>query len=1069
MRGNLTTDQYNNVKNILKTSFNVRDTKTTIIAEWNHNRYTPGIVVSTNGDHDSILFPKESIVEPRRPTKSGIVKGYFGIPLKTAGYVGKVYPVDEDDYYKHWKSGIKSSSTFDSSGNAPVSENVIEVNYGDAGVVTNKIRIQLEATYVNIRRYTIDAKINGTWRQIANQENAKVDGVGGISIYLQDDNNWSNAENITNDVKVQSVRFRVTALNVRSSRLQIIEISARLRQDLSSRLTEAGANLTEELSDTEAVAPLGAASSNTGNLTLFNNDRALNSENKNSIYYGLIDKNTQMQIYFTVGGVRILMATMHVQNWSNQDQDEVSVELEDCTSFLKNITMPKIYLENRRVGEIITYILNKLGFTNYNFKEAEDDVSQVIPYFWTDGESSAWQIISDLARATQTAVWVDEFDEINVQSRREVYKKKETPDWEFSNTRRGLELSDIESYAKNGEYEANVVKANYQSTDVSAFNNGYPKMETVWEQQDTMVLRSSALRRELSRTDGQFLISAAESQTWPYSGIVNINGEYIKYDGKEYAYYLRGGRVTYRKVDSKERKDKLDQASDPAYRWKNGFTGKMYIEANGKSPIFGQNIPSGRGAFGSRIPLVSTAVNIDAVLRNTYNRSMNIDGTNWDKTFHRGSFATHFVPPKGNFYTATNSCLRITTDKTWNTSHQLLLRSLTPNGAVFMGLGTRLKMNSSTPNKFNEAGLFFKQGGPANGSNNAGCWFVTVVPTNSVLTGFGKSRKEVNIWKRSHTGVRTLVATADANIFQNTWYDLDVRVITEPSRILISVFLNGRLMINYTGERNFNTGPYSGLMAGGYTQADYEYYYNTNERYSGSDALDGSGTYDKRKGDFTSGTFDMDYKGIRRYDARKRLPDVFTDFGANVHEVREIEVNFEPSPVQHSRLFLSNEQIVCPEYSSDAFGAKFVLINASRESMVANGEDKTTFGANNPIDQKLLIYGRKINQEDEQEIEERDEDSIRTRGEVETVFSSPYIQTKSFAQELASWIRSVWAKGSIESRMKVFGNPTIKIGSIVTINYPDKNMTDSKQHIVTGIDTVLGKGIETQLTLRSIV
>ena len=195
----------------------------------------------------------------------------------------------------------------------------------------------------------------------------------------------------------------------------------------------------------------------------------------------------------------------------------------------------------------------------------------------------------------------------------------------------------------------------------------------------------------------------------------------------------------------------------------------------------------------------------------------------------------------------------------------------------------------------------------------------------------------------------------------------------------------------------------------------------------------------------------------------------FDDFGASVHEVREMNVKFE-KPVMHSRLYISNDsQAVCPEYTTTAFGAKFIIANTDRNNAILNGTDAVTFGADNPVEQKTLIYGRVINAADTaKQVEVKSDAAIRRRGEVSLDIDSKWIQNEASAKALGDWINTHWAGGMDELDVESFANPLLQIGDVVAVNYSPAKMTAAThKYFVVKISNSYGEGgMETNLTLR---
>lgn len=195
----------------------------------------------------------------------------------------------------------------------------------------------------------------------------------------------------------------------------------------------------------------------------------------------------------------------------------------------------------------------------------------------------------------------------------------------------------------------------------------------------------------------------------------------------------------------------------------------------------------------------------------------------------------------------------------------------------------------------------------------------------------------------------------------------------------------------------------------------------------------------------------------------------FDEFGPYVHEVREFDVKFDPSPVAHSRLMLTNEwDAVCAEYRANPFGAYFILASTSRNNAIISGADELTFAESGAVvDHQLRVYGRTVVISDQEEIEVRNEDRVRARGEIVAEVDSDWIQSEEAAQSVADWIADHWSTGADELTVEIFGNTLFEVGDVVSIAYSEKMMSPSThRYFVTKIDTSFEGGLDTTLTLR---
>jgi len=297
-------------------------------------------------------------------------------------------------------------------------------------------------------------------------------------------------------------------------------------------------------------------------------------------------------------------------------------------------------------------------------------------------------------------------------------------------------------------------------------------------------------------------------------------------------------------------------------------------------------------------------------------------------------------------------------------------------------------------------------------SNDSG-YFVEL--NRTVAVGNRSATNELAFYVRHENG--TMVRVAGRGIAMaigvNAWYDMDV-TISYPgsSAIRFSISINGvvkwTVTVPYASRPNATLSGRWGLFVRGNTIADFEYAYAS--VYGGpADALDDEGYFDRIEGGYMSSQLMQEFiystrreyriiKKKRVYYYRKYSGTKIDEFGPIAHEVREFDVKFSKTPVLNSNLYFSNTtQVICPEYNSNPFGAKFVLANTARVSAIVKGEDTLSFGTENSVNQQMLIYGRTVTPAEAKILTVRNEAGIRKRGEVAVDISTPWIQSEAAA------------------------------------------------------------------------
>ena len=1031
-----------------------------VIAEWNHNRYS-AISSVTNGtnpsasEYDVEAFPVSSIVEPQRPTR-GIVKALAGPVAGADGRTigsyadlvnGTRYVTSsDDDIYKYWTSPGESAA-----GSPFAITNVSPQVIYAANVWSNKIRIGLENFYASPSTYTVWVTTDGTnWTQVSSNPTIQSNGV--IELYRQGDGSWSTTVNRDNPTNLRGVRLVVTNMNAGSVRCNVIEVGARLEADLSEYVIEYSTDLT--MSDVSFLAPIGKASANEASVTLDNTANIFNNSNPSSPYYKLLEKNVRVTI--DIGINKGTMAspniewvrqfTGHSMGWNGQERDGTTLELTDFSEYLQSVNPRSGFYQNVSAAEAIWRLLDSVGFSSWSYQPLDIDPTMLIPAFWFTDEKTVWAIIQEIAEVTQTAVYFDEYGVLQILPRSRALNLTNTPVWQFDAVTDGSKLADIIKAPVTQDFEANHVDIEYTPTAQSdESESGLRPMEIVWEPEDTVVLRSSQMVKNMSAVATDMWITPAEAKVWPYTAVVQVEGEFMRYTAKEYSYHDASNVLQKKYIKTEEERVALDKLS-ATKSYSNAFTGRLEVLA------------ANRGMWGTLAML------------------HDITYSNWTlKRYRHGSGAIRSW--SGGFLPNVNeSTLRLKTNSTFTTNSWYACTvgsSSDPLQPYYFG--TRLRYDTSG-DVHGSAGIVIGAG-----TNDSG-YYIEVRRT-AVVTESDRAKiaNEISVTWKDQNGVLTrLNKGAVRGIASGVWYDLDVKYTPGTNSRQFDILINGVPTLTAVHNSTIpsdNKGNRQGVYVRGNTSCQFEYFYTFREPDNPS--WDDAAWWDRIKGGYQSNQYDAEWS-YGRYSLVKlgrrasvKVPEkaskkYMDDFGPIVHEVREYDVKFNIAPVTHSMLYFSNEsQVICTDYNSNAFGAKFTVANLSRDNAVLKGEDTLTFGSDNPVEQRFLIYGRNFIEKESRKYTVKDDGAIKRRGKIETQVASKWIQSEDAAKKLGEWILSHWAGGSDQVTLESFGNPVLQIGDLVTINFPNQNMAPAThKYFIVGISQSFDGGLVSTFTLR---
>lgn len=1101
-----------NVKSAIRSN-HVLNAVPRLVAEWNMNRYfdvSANNIPSEDTDgFDVDFFPITSIYEPNRPTK-GINKARINEGAVTTGYdsFGSRYYVGSvDDKYKYWTSPVQTAAN----GIFPVhtdgSTKVRPYILYSQNVSVNKIVIKVENYWAsplnfNIRVNTSGGTSMGDWISVATQSGVTIANDGSITLYWNG-TNWSSTKpsSMVNPPlrTIRGVMFQVdsmtagrdrggsptvykkntgtdyangpydwVATNGANSFFNLIEISARREVDLSDRLMEVSDDF--DMSDVSELYPVGTITTNTGTVKLSNlytengvlKTGYFSVDNPTGLFTGLIEKNVvfNLEYIYTVNGTQyaIQQFKLYSEDWGSAVTDEVDVELKDFSKFFDETYPRPALFSDLTVSEIIQRLLDSVGYVDWDFMTNSAETDHIIPNFWVDGEKNIWEILDDLAKATQTAIYFDSYGKLKVLTRSNAFNRSASSVWTLRAKNSGTELADIVEINQGDELGANHLTVTYKTTEWSREVRGFPALEKVWEPDgDSVVLRASSLVSDINDSTSVVQIPQQDAKLWPYSGMFEIQGEIFRYNGKRFCYYtytetVSGNNVSYSNetpnyvtIKSEDDFKKYNRMTPSEKRGKNHLTGGLALDDE----------KTNRGVW------------------NSEKRNHSVDINNWTVSRENGGNLNN--NSAGMNHNKNDSSMRINSAGSPGPNDLTVAMRGAPGDEGYKFVGTEITLVDKAGKSTQEAGMIL------NCQNNLNGYYVELKASKSIANKDRDNEGEVTLYNRTGNSYNK-VDKANFPVVEGLTYQLDAQIIQAGSDHKIVVYINGKKAIEATITSNKKTdGGQVGLYVRGSSMADFQYAYALRRELV--DPEDDGSFFNLKEGGYTGGFWYREavwgWKTVTRRRGKETIKKkikwkigFFDEFGPIVHEVREFDVKFDPSPVLHSRLYMTNEwSAICPEYTSDPFGARFFIVNAARENAVIHGDDSLSLGGgtSNSVSQILTVIGRALVIQDAETVVVKDEDSIKKRGKVEAEIESDWIQSKTMAEDITEWMKLHWSQGVDQLNATVFGNPLIELGDVVSIEYPERFLTAAThKYFVVGTRTSFDNGITTELRLRRV-
>lgn len=335
---------------------------------------------------------------------------------------------------------------------------------------------------------------------------------------------------------IKGLRVVVETMNVFDSTFDLIELSPRLSVDLSDKVTSF--SIKKSASDLGVSGlPVGQLLASTGSLNLFDYDQAFFKENTNSIIKDYTSQNIQIKLYEIVVDVNGLdffvpIKTMYSEGFpsiKNTDRS-VSLSLRDLFFYFESTISPQILIQEASLSYAVSLLLDSVGFSNYTFLRNEGEPEDVIPYFYIEPDKSIAEILNDIARSTQSAMFFDEYNNFVVMSKgymMPTLEERET-DIILYGTKDFSDTGVLKNFNSSNRL-TNIVSVSSQDNEV--FNDGNITYSTRYIQRSFSSIRQASL---LERDKTWIYKPALLWEVAPTENVRSVNDEV----GDQSAYVL---------------------------------------------------------------------------------------------------------------------------------------------------------------------------------------------------------------------------------------------------------------------------------------------------------------------------------------------------------------------------------------------------------------------------------------------------------------------------------------------------------------------------------------------------
>lgn len=512
------------------------------------------------------LFPASSVVEPNRPEKCGIKFAVLGDISSNEYRNPKTVKHDKD--FRIYMPGVDSSYKYYlSNKNAALQLNALY----SKNIMTNKIVVKFELSHSTPTSGSVVLKSGASTVATINFTSSDIKAFGqldaGCLTAYYTGSAWSFTEsnlNMSSSVSITEVVLSVSAVS--NKYVGVIDISPRLILDISSDIETFNIQM-DASSDIEGIVPVGNITANalsirlnkydTSVLKIIDYDKSTTTFQSDRLY---MFKNTILKPFFKVYHANGLLGSspnkydiinqgiFYINDWNISEFGNTDITALDGAKILQDTFCPPILCEQYSLSGIIRYLLDSIGFTNYEFKFNSSDLLEdgiITPqYWWTNNTDTVWQALQQLCIDSQMIALFDNNNVLQFYSRSYIYNSSRTEDWIFysdkdQDTGR---LANISSLDKKVLRSGNKIRVIWNGISNSQYESN---AKFLW-QAPTTILSTAAVTQTILSTDGPGsymslsinLENDVEIQNWLYSfsGYLLIDSEIIEYDAIKFKY-----------------------------------------------------------------------------------------------------------------------------------------------------------------------------------------------------------------------------------------------------------------------------------------------------------------------------------------------------------------------------------------------------------------------------------------------------------------------------------------------------------------------------------------------------
>ena len=1035
------------------------------------------------------LFPIDTIYKPFRPLSSGIkylvhTTNNTDTPLNSferprdvdMGTKPRLYYPGPDTVYKYWLAPKNTNIDISLEYFSDEAKTVAKL------IPSNKIVARFETSHDTPTSWTITGvkQDNTTISASGNTLNSS-----GEAVIYYNGTTWSTTEPTTYTTTQYLKKVSLTAVSSNTGKfIGVIELAPKWVIPIDSDIVSLSINK-ETTADDSSIVPVGTITANYMSLSLMKphtTSRSITEYNiKNSIDNTKIYlfKNVSIKPYINIGnGItseKVIQGTFYINSWSLSEFGDASIEATDAAKILQDTLCPQLLVQDSPVTGIIKRVLDSVGFSTYKINVnktnniVDDDSIPSLSFWWSEGDKTVWDVLQELCRDIQMNAFVDENNILNFYSRNYIYDSSAESQWTFTSEQ--INNGSVVDYAPNivslssrEMHSGNQVRVRYRTAYVSTNSES---SQPLWTSEESY-LGAGSLVEDVADSSQTFKLEPATINSArpdkvldQFNGYVLIGGEIIEYDGLWYQYVpVSGGAPSRVLIKSQSDVYKYSALSKPGL--KNFYpTGEYNIKTRGALTTPKSDHKKSPDSY------INKTGESDSNKFNLYNITLATP----DVAKLKPGVGYITSPANSTGSTTTKSFLAVSNlDKDKKTFDIAVkgFKSVDESKSYF-SCGTRMFFDSQLSSPEQVGGIGFCL--DSTGKNG----YYLIIRT----TAFAGLQKDVMLVRVKDNKLKVLKDSQQttpktlAGIYAGSSYTVDVLVKRESVsggsfKNTITVFINGfKITASDSGTESFdeyippttitkNVGLHCGQ---GVVYFEHVYAKSIEESEYDKNRLNTSYQYN---GVYSDDTVSMLYGDIIYNNGNTSIDNSgsIIEFGTIAREIRKVKDSYDEDrpaiPIQFRTAL--NKYVTVLDSRLQPFSSEAYVLNNTSSSIILHDNNYTSF----------YLLGNSI-QRSPGVIDYDTDQSDDSNNKESVIFDSSWIQSEEDAKSLAEWLKSnALNKGSFID-MKVFGNPILSAGDIISINYPILGMSqNSVKYIITRCSLEYSEGVSTLISCRAI-